>query len=142
MKVKLQNRYIIPLVPFLQGMKLKGEDSRARSKFLNLVMEAYASLHESELELACEYAVTGADGQPVMDESGGFTLRPGVGTDYLTEREKLFSEVAEIEGGTYTAHLEVMRRILIEYDEVLDGENAQLYDALCDAFEEAGHDEE
>ncbi|GHU48752.1 hypothetical protein FACS1894127_0080 [Clostridia bacterium] len=142
MKIKLQNRYIIPLVPFLQGMKLKGEDSRARSKFLNLVTAAYAQLHESELELACEYAVTGEDGQPVMDESGGFTLKPGVGAGYLTEREKLFSEVAEIEGGTYTAHLEVMQRILTEYDEVLDGENAQLYDALLDAFEEAGHDDQ
>jgi hypothetical protein len=142
MKIKLQNRYIIPLVPFLQGMKLKGEDSRARSKFLNLAMEAYAALHESELELACEYAITGEDGQPIVDEGGGFTLKPDVGAGYLSEREKLFSEVAEIEGGTYTAHLEAMRHILAEYDEVLDGENAQLYDALCDAFEEAGHDDE
>jgi hypothetical protein len=142
MRIKLQNRYLVPLVPFLRGMKLRGEDSRARSKFLNLAMESYASLHDSEMELACEYTVTGEDGNPVMDENGGFTLRPGVGAEYLAEREKLFSEVAEIEGGTYTAHLEAMRRILAEYDEELDGDDAQLYDALCDAFEEVAHADE
>ena len=92
MQIKLKNHYLVPLIPFLQGMQLKGERSRARSKFLALAMTAYASLHESE--------------------------------------------VAEIEGGTYTAHLALMRQILAEYNEDLDGESAALYDALCDAFED------
>jgi hypothetical protein len=33
-------------------------------------------------------------------------------------------------------HLELMRQILADYDEELDGDNAALYDALWDAFEE------
>lgn len=57
--------------------------------------------------------------------------------EYLIEREKLMSEVAEIEGGTYTAHLEVLRGVLTEYSDELSGDAAALYDALMDAFEEA-----
>jgi len=136
MKIKLQNKYIVPLVPFLEGMKLKGEQSRARSKFLKLVYAAFAELHDSEVELMQEFAVTDGDGKPVCGEDGSFRLRDGTGSEYLTEREKLFCEIAEIEGGTYTSHLETMRLILTGYDEDLDGDNAALYDALLDAFEE------
>ena len=137
MQIKLKNHYLVPLIPFLQGMKLKGERSRARSKFLTLAMAAYASLHESEVELVKEYAVLDEDGNPQADKNGGFSLREDAAvSEYFIEREKLFNEVAEIEGGTYTAHLALMRQILAEYDEDLDGESAALYDARCDAFED------
>jgi hypothetical protein len=56
MRIKLQNQHIITLIPFLQNMKLRGEKSRARSKFLLLAMESFYSLHESEVELLKEYA--------------------------------------------------------------------------------------
>jgi hypothetical protein len=135
MRIKLENHYLIPLIPFLQGMKLKGEKSRARSKFLSLATQAYNALHESELALLREYAVLDKDGNPVESENGVFKLKEESVREYYAEREKLFREVAEIEGGTYTAHLTLMRQILAEYDEELDGENAALYDALCDAFD-------
>jgi hypothetical protein len=141
MRIKLQNRHVVALMPFLQGLKLKGEQSRARSKFLNLAMGAYTSLHESELELLREYAVCGEDGEPLIAEDGSFSLRDGHANEYLVEREKLFSEVAEIEGGTYTSHLETMRSVLIDYAEELSGDEAALYDALMDAFEEVGADD-
>jgi len=141
MHIKLQNRYIVTLIPFLEGMKLKSEKSRARSKFLALAAEAYASLHDSELDLLREYAVQDERGEPRQDESGKFTLRDNTAREYMVERDKLFSEVAEIEGGTYTAHLSLMRQALAEYDGELEGDNAALYDALCDAFDEAAIDE-
>jgi len=144
MRIKLENHHLIPLIPFLQGMKLKGEKSRARSKFLALATEAYASLHESELALLKEYAVLDGNGNPAENADAGnpggstFRLKEESVKEYYAEREKLFKEVAEIEGGTYTAHLALMRQILADYDEDLEGENAALYDALCDAFEREG----
>ena len=140
MRIQLKNHHLIPLIPFLRGMKLKGERSRARSKFLALAMEAFTALHESEVELLKEYAVLDGNGnpQPSGDSSPDgerFTLRDAAAArEYHAERDKLFDEMAEIEGGTYTAHLDLMRQILADYDEDLDGENAALYDALCDAF--------
>ena len=140
MKLKLANKHLILLVPFLQGLKLKGERSRARSKFLALAMTSYESLHLSEVELLKEYAVLDESGE-LLQTDGAFTLKEETAFEYHIEREKLFSEIAEIEGGTYTAHLELMRQILADYDEDLSGENAALYDALCDSFEEVGRDE-
>jgi hypothetical protein len=142
MRIRLKNRHVLALAPFLQGMRLKGEQSRARSKFLNLAMDAYASLHDSELELLKEYAVLDAGGKPQVSEDGSFSLREGCAKGYLAEREKLFTEVAEIEGGTYTSHLEVMRQILAGYGEELSGDEAALYDALMDAFEEEKADDD
>jgi hypothetical protein len=141
MRIKLKNHHLVTLIPFLQGMKLKGERSRARSKFLDIAMKAYASLHESELALTKEYAVLDERGDPKVTENGNFVFDKDAIKDYLTEREKLFNEVAEIEGGTYAEHFTLMRQILLEYDETLDGDNAALYDALCDAFEDgvSGH---
>ena len=134
MRIKLQNKHIVTLIPFLQNMKLRGERSRARSKFLEIAMKSYYSLHESEVELLNEYAVLDDSGEPKQSENG-FTLKEETAREYLVERDKLFSEIAEIEGGTYTSHLELMRQILADYDEELDGDNAALYDALWDAFE-------
>jgi hypothetical protein len=142
MKISLENKYIVPLVPFLEEMKLKGEQSRARSKFVKLVYAAFAELHESEVDLVKEFAVTGEDGEPVCSEDGSFTLRNGAAKDYAQQRAKLFSEVAEIEGGTYTSHLKAMHQILLDYGGELSGEDAELYDALCEAFEEANTDDD
>ena len=134
MRIQLKNHYLIPLIPFLQGMKLKGEKSRARSKFLALALEAYAALHESEVDLLKEYAVLDGEGNPKAAEDGSFSLKQASAQEYLAQRERLFNEVAEIEGGTYAEHMKLMRQVLAEYDEALEGENAALYDALCDAF--------
>ncbi|MCL1832590.1 MAG: hypothetical protein FWG45_06765 [Oscillospiraceae bacterium] len=139
MRIKLQNKHIVTLIPFLQNMKLRGERSRARSKFLEIAMKSYYSLHESEVELLKEYAVLDDSGEPKQSENG-FTLKEETAREYLVERDKLFSEIAEIEGGTYTSHLELMRQILADYDEELDGDNAALYDALWDAFEGVSRD--
>jgi len=140
MRILLKNHHLVTLIPFLQGMKLKGERSRARSKFLTLALDKYTALHESETELLKEYAVLDGKGDPIIAEDGGFILKKESAKECLAEREKLFKEVAEIEGGTYAGHFAMMRKILSEYDEELDGDNAALYDALYDAFEVGEHD--
>jgi hypothetical protein len=140
MRIRLQNRHLVALIPFPEGMKLKGEMSRARSKFLTLVMASYGALHESELELLREYAICDAQGEPRMADDGSFSLKDGNAKEYMAERTKLFDEVAEIEGGTYTTHMEAMQAILAGYDGELAGEEAGMYDALMDAFEEARTD--
>ena len=136
MRIQLKNQYLVPLIPFLRDIKLRGERSRARSKFLALALVAYGALHESEVDLLKEYAVLDENGNPKAAEDGSFSLRDGVLGEYMAERNKLFNEVAEIDGGTYAEHFALMRRILLDYDEELIGENAELYNALCDAFEE------
>ena len=74
-KIKLQNKFLPTLIPFLRGMKLKGEQSRARSKFLALAMTAYYSLHDNEIELLKEYAILDKNGEPLSDKDGGFTIK-------------------------------------------------------------------
>lgn len=137
MKVKLKNKHLIEATQFLQELRLKGSESRARTKFVELLDRSIDCLGRSEIELVKEYAILGEDGEIEFGENGTYNLRENVAEEFFTEKAKLFEETAEIEGGTYTTHLETMLKILEECDIELSGEQAVLYDVLCEAFEEA-----
>lgn len=47
----------------------------------------------------------------------------------------LLEEEIIVEGGMYAKNLSEVQRILSEYDGVLSGEEAQIYDRLMDEFE-------
>ena len=56
MSIALENRYLPPLIPFLENMPLTGAQSRARSKLLGMVTLAFQGLALAERELVTEYA--------------------------------------------------------------------------------------
>lgn len=138
MKIELINIYLAPAITFLQGLQLKGEKSRARSKFVKLLQTAYTEFSESELALAKEYAVCDEEGMPILskDNTLSFTT-PQQSAEFLKERGKLEKETAVINSGTYVNHLEQLRTIFEEIDDVLSGEAAEVYDILYDALEVA-----
>lgn len=134
----IENRYLPVLVPFLEGMKLAGAQSRARSKLLNMAVAAYKALGESELELVKEYAVCDNTGQPVLAEDGSFELKnPEQSAAYFTAREQLLAEASELNGATYKEHLPQLQSLLADYQEVLSGDEAAVYDHLCDMVDQA-----
>ena len=137
MKVLIKNRFLIEAQNFLQDLKLKGAESRARTKFSELLDRAIESYAQSELALAKEYAILDDNGEIKFGENYLFDLRPGTAPEYHSEVEKLHNEEAEIEGETYATHLETMLKTLHECDVEMSGSTAALYDMLCEAFEEA-----
>jgi hypothetical protein len=135
MKIKIQNMYISPAINLLQGMKLKGKNSRARSKFVKKLSGALKELQESQHDLLVEYSELDANGEPII-ENEKYKLKKGQKGEYTKEFETLSREEAEIEGGTYTGHLADCQKILDAYDEELSGQDAEVYDVLLDALEE------
>lgn len=139
MKFKLKNIYLYPALIFLQGIKLKGRNSRARTKLVRLISPTLAEVQESEKALIKEFAVLDDDGNPVLKKDGQPELRPGTVLEFNQEHYKLFSEISIIEGGTYEGHREQCIEILDNYDGELSGNDAEAYDELFDALE-AGED--
>lgn len=137
MKIILANEVLAPSVNFLGTIKLKGKDSRARTKLVNLLTQQVRELQESEQELIDEYAKTDENGKPEKAENGNAKIDPDRAKEYLSEHSKLMLEQVEIEGGTYVNHIDDCEKILNDYDGELEGANAQAYDALLDAFEAA-----
>lgn len=136
--IHIENRYLPALIPFLQSMKLAGAASRARSKLLAMALTAFQDLAASEQELVSEYAVLDEQGQPVIAEDGSFDLNdPTMVSHYLTEREALLAEQAHLSGPTYSEHLAQLQNLLTTYPVELAGDEAEVYDRLCDAVEAA-----
>ncbi len=142
MKIILANEVLAPSVNFLGTIKLKGKDSRARSKLVKLLTNQFRELQESEQALIDEYAKTDENGKQEKTENGNAKIDPDRAKEYLAEHSKLMLEQVEIEGGTYVNHIDDCQKILEDYDGELDGQNAQAYDALLDAFEAAKKEKE
>lgn len=137
MKIILANEILSPSVNFLGTVKLKGKDSRARTKLVNLLTNQVRELQESEQALIDEYAKTDENGKQEKVENGNVKINPNRAKEYLAEHSKLMLEQVEIEGGTYVNHIDDCEKILNDYDGELEGANAQAYDDLLDAFEAA-----
>jgi len=136
MKLKIKNMYLVPTHNLMSEMKLKGADSRARSKLLKLIKTAVESLGESERELIEEYGEKDADGK-LIEDGGSYRIPAESRTAYAKEYKKLMEEVAEIAGGTYAGHIDKLERILNDCGMELEGVNAEVYDILLDALEGA-----
>lgn len=133
MKINLQNSYLVPSINFLQSIKLKGKESRSRSKLVKLLTKSLKTLQEDENALLDQYGERNKDGEFVKEENGNIKVIKKV--EWQKEHRELLETIAEIEGGTYVNHIDDCKKILDDYDGELDGANAEAYDALLDAFE-------
>lgn len=140
MKINLQNSYLVPSINFLQGIKLKGKESRSRSKLVKLLTKALKDLQEDENTLLDQYGERDDDGEFVKEENGNIKVTKKA--EWQKEHRELLETIAEIEGGTYVNHIDDCKKILDDYDGELDGVNAETYDALLDSFEAAKKEKE
>ncbi|MCI6574420.1 MAG: hypothetical protein MSC53_04530 [Arcanobacterium sp.] len=142
MRICLANHYLQPATNLLDGMKLAGAASRARTRLIRLLAPHLEALQEAEYALVTEHAISGEDSKPVIADDGSFTLKDAEhATTYLAERDALFAEVAHIEGGTYEGHRQACIDLLTNYDGQLSGTDADAYDALLTALEEGEPDD-
>ncbi len=138
MSVAIENRYLPALIPFLAGMPLAGAQSRARSKLLGMVTLAFEGLALAERELVAEYATLDEDGAPIIAEDSTFTLaNPEAANEYVAAREELMGERTILTGDTYQGHYQALQTLLAEYTQPLTGDDAAVYDHLCDAIDQA-----
>ncbi len=141
MKLTLANHHLQPAINLLDGMKLAGAASRARTRLIRLLAPHLEALQEAEYALVTEHAISGEDGKPVIADDGSFTLKDAEhATTYLAERDALFAEIAQVEGGTYESHRQACIDLLTTYDGQLSGTDADAYDALLTALEEGDSD--
>lgn len=141
MKVTLANHYLQPAINLLDGMKLAGSASRARTRLIRLLAPHLEALQEAEYQLVTEHAISGENGKPVIADDGSFTLKDAEhAATYIAERDALFAEIAQIEGGTYEGHRQACIDLLASYDGQLSGTDADAYDALLTALEEGNAD--
>ncbi|MCO5531592.1 DUF1617 family protein [Enterococcus faecium] len=129
--IKLKNKEITTAINFLDRMNLKPKDSRHRSKFVKQLNKALLELSEEEKTLMNKFELIDSNGQLKSDNDRKIENVLA----FNREQTILLEEEIIVEGGMYAKNLSEVQRILSEYDGVLSGEEAQIYDRLMDEFE-------
>lgn len=134
MRVEIENRYLKQAFDLLFKLSLRGKQSRHRTRFIKLLNERFIQIEEERKQLAEEFAEKDENGQPII-EDGRYKIVGDNIEQFRKEFEDLMSEKFVIEGGDFEETLEVVRDILLNCDEYFSGEQAFVYDYLCEQFE-------
>lgn len=136
--MKLKNLYLIEAVNFLQGLKLKPSDSRNRTKLVNVLSEAVTALQTDERALMDDHLQKDKKGEFKRDGDKYVFKTPADITEFNREHADLMNETVEIDSTMFHDKIQKVKPVLEAYDGELSGKEADVYDALLDAFEEEG----
>lgn len=134
-KLNVKNNELVPMVTLLSKMDLKNAKSRARSKTISVFKNALTGLSDSEKELFKQYCELDESGEPKTNEQGSYIPIKGKEKELNDAHAELLNEAVVLEGGTYVHNLDLMPDILANLDMTLSGEEAIVYDRLCDEFD-------
>ncbi|MGE6379967.1 DUF1617 family protein [Peribacillus muralis] len=133
MKVQIQYSYIAGSIEFLYNLSLKGKQSRHRTRFIKALQEKLQEVSEEEIALLKEYAGEDEEGNPKKNKQGNFDIKDVQG--FKKQQEELFAEQYVCDGGDVSGMLKTVKDILLNYDEEVSGQVAEVYDYLCEQFE-------
>ena len=136
MSIIITNEYLPAVCSLLEELPLAGRASRARSKVLEMARQAAASLAQSEIDLASQYAICTPEGKPAINAEGSIEFAtPHKAQAFLSEQQALLAERAILTGQTYTSMAATLYQALIDTNEPFSGEQARAYNHLCEALE-------
>lgn len=138
MKIAIENGKLGQAASLLFDLPLKGKQSRHRSKFVRLLADRQEEVEKGRVQLASEHAKKDKDGEPVTKD-GVFDIDDQEA--FTKELQELYEEEMIIEGGDVSGMLKTVKEVLENCDKELSGQEAVIYDYLCDQFEK-GVDEE
>ncbi|MGJ0738903.1 DUF1617 family protein [Enterococcus casseliflavus] len=135
--ITLKNYELGTALAFVAKMDLKAASaSRHRSKFKKELLKAVEGLQESEMELYDQYGVKDSDGKLVINEAQtGYEVKDSEKNNFSKELHALLDEEIVIESGLYTRNFEKFGQVLADYNGVISGKEADIYDRLMDEFE-------
>ena len=145
MKIEFYNAELKPMIEMLMGVKAKGRNSRAVSKFVKLISTKFETYAKDEQELLKEYCLVDDSGELVTTTKEGNTFvtwLPGKQPDAVIAQNELANEKNVIDLTEYEPHLKHLIVALDESDAFLSGVEAQLYDLLLDKLEDIEIEEE
>lgn len=129
MNITLKNAELHAAIKFLKDLKLKGGDSRCRSKLVKLLETPMQEFLQDETELFKEYDLLDERGKIKQDGD------PEKVAQFKVEQNRLYQECVQINSGMYTPQIENLKNILENINIELSGEQAEIYDRLLDEME-------
>lgn len=135
-KIVLRKEEAEPLAKYLQDLELRNKVSRLRNKFIKKLTAIQKEMEEDRIELAKEHAELDESGEPIVNENEYKIIDR---TAFFDELNSLVNEEVSIEVGDFSNNFEPLFSFLDSdsYDVLLSGVNANCYDRLLEAWEQA-----
>ena len=136
MEVRIKNMLLSEIIEFFYDLKLRGRQSRMRSRFIKQLSTRLEEFSENQRELLKEHCNLDKDGEPAVkkNEQGEEVYDIKDLEAYAKDRQELFEEEVVVEGADNELMLKTVRTILDECDIELSGRQAVLYEHLCEVF--------
>jgi hypothetical protein len=134
MKFHIENGKIVGAINLLSKLSLKGKQSRHRSKMIKDLNTQLQEVAEQEKVLLKDHCRLDEKGEPKKTEDGRHWDVKDIDA-FAADRKELYEEEFILEGGNAWGYLTTVKEILLECELEWSGEEADLYDYLCDEFE-------
>jgi Protein of unknown function (DUF1617) len=136
MRLYVENSKLIPTINLLQRLSLKGTQSRHRTKLVKELAAHTEEVSKQEYDLIKEHAVKDSEGNPKMtNDDKSFEIENM--DAFVKDSSELHKEKFIIEGSNFQEPLQTIRDVLINSEEEWNGQEADIYDYLCDQLENA-----
>jgi len=133
MQVKIKNHLLEQSIGLLFNLSLKGKQSRHRTKFVKQLNERLQEVAEQEKEVIKENCHLDDEGNPkTINDGKTYDVKD---MDALVkDKQELLNEEMVIDGGDSQSMLMTIRTVLDECDKEFSGQEAVLYEYLCEQF--------
>ncbi|WP_416149436.1 DUF1617 family protein [Salipaludibacillus sp. HK11] len=132
MKVSIENGKLKQASSLLLNLSLAGKKSRHRTKFITKMQDRLKEVEEQRQVLAKEHSHLDDEGKPktIGDK---FDIKDMEA--FKKDLEELYKEELVIDGGDAQGMLKTVKTVLLDCEKEWQGEEALIYDYLCDQFE-------
>lgn len=139
MELRIKNSLLEGAMELLFNLELKGKRSRHRTKFIKRLNEQLTEVKEQRMELIKEHSNLDEDGNPIIignvydiidEEAFNCDIKE------LSDEELIFTSPMDEE------MLKTIKQILDECAVPFSGQQAIVYDEICEAFDMAFAEEE
>jgi hypothetical protein len=138
MEIKIENQKLAPAINLLYSLSLKGQQSRHRTKFIKLLQDKLTDFLDGEKDMRKEECHLDEKGEPKTYQNNGQVLLDVKDMEHFQKaRKELYEETRVIDGGDNQVMLQTVKKVLEDCDKELSGQEADIYDYLCEAFEKA-----
>ncbi|MED4916705.1 DUF1617 family protein [Geobacillus thermodenitrificans] len=134
MIVRIEKSKLAAIINLLYDLPLKGKQSRHRTKFIKLLHERLEEYREDIKQLLKEHCNLDESGEPVVKDDNTYDVKDIEA--YIKDKKELDEEEIVIEGGDVQGMLKTVKEILFNCDREFRGEEAMIYDYICEKFEE------
>ncbi|MGN7309923.1 DUF1617 family protein [Alkalicoccobacillus gibsonii] len=134
MIVSIENQKVAPVINFLKGLPLKGKQSRHRTRFIKLLNNRLEGLIEEEKTILEDHSHKDEDDNVKFKEGGKYydIKDPEA---LKKDKQEFYKELYVIDRADYEEVLQTVQRVLDGCEVELSGEEADIFDYLCEQFD-------